>query len=245
MPKAALAYKYNDDLTTYASVSKGYMPGGFNYFANSGGTEENSFDPQKSINYEVGMKYMGDNYLLNASIFRMDIEDIHIYKSIGGTIWLTDNAKKAHSQGIEIDGKYFLTDNIELSGAIGLIDAKYDDYDTGTAIYDGERIENTPNYTVNAGIAYVAEQGIYGRLDFNARGTTSYFDGANNTMVKVDGAIISNLKVGYKVKDWDIYGYVKNITDEEYIAAYMAKTSLQIASFNEPRTFGIGARYKF
>jgi iron complex outermembrane recepter protein len=245
LPKAALAYKYNDDLTTYASVSKGYMPGGFNYFANSGGTEENSFDPQKSINYEVGMKYMGDNYLLNASIFRMDIEDIHIYKSIGGTIWLTDNAKKAHSQGIEIDGKYFLTDNIELSGAIGLIDAKYDDYDTGTAIYDGERIENTPNYTVNAGIAYVAEQGIYGRLDFNARGTTSYFDGANNTMVKVDGAIISNLKVGYKVKDWDIYGYVKNITDEEYIAAYMAKTSLQIASFNEPRTFGIGARYKF
>ncbi len=245
LPKVALAYKNSDNLTTFASVSKGYMPGGFNYFAMSGGTAENSFEPQKSTNYEVGIKYTGANYLLNTSIFRMDIEDIHIYKSIGGTIWLTDNAKKAHTQGIEIDGKYFLSDNIELSGVLGLIQAKYDDYDTGTKKYDGERIENTPNYTANLGIAYVVEQGVYGRLDFNARGSTSYFDGANDRMVKADGAIISNLKIGYKIKDWDIYGYVKNITDEEYISAYRAKTGLQIASFNEPRTFGIGARYKF
>ena len=245
LPKVALAYKNSDRLTTFASVSKGYMPGGFNYFAMSGGTDENSFEPQQSTNYEVGMKYMGDNYLLNASVFRMDIEDIHIYKSIGGAIWLTDNAKKAHSQGIEIDGKYFLTDNIELSGAVGLIDAKYDDYDTGVANYNGERIETTPRYTANVGIAYVTNQGIYGRLDFNARGETSYFDGANNTMVSADGAIISNLKVGYKIKDWDIYGYVKNITDEEYIDSYRSKTGMQIVGFNEPRTFGVGFCYTF
>jgi iron complex outermembrane receptor protein len=247
LPKVAFAYKYSDNLTTYASVSKGYMPGGFNYFANNGGTIENSFDPQKSTNYEVGIKYTGEDYLLNASIFRMNIEDIHIYKVAGGgSIWLTDNAKKAHSQGIEFDGKYFLTDNIELSGALGLIDAKYDDYDTGTAKYDGERIENTPRYTANVGIAYVAEQGIYGRLDFNARGSTNYFDGANNKMVSADGAIISNAKVGYKINDWDIYGYVKNVTDEEYIDSFRSSSSgMQIAGFNEPRTFGVGARYKF
>ncbi|MCD4758383.1 MAG: TonB-dependent receptor [Arcobacteraceae bacterium] len=247
LPKVALAYQNSDSLTTFASVSKGYMPGGFNYFASSGGTTENSFDPQKSTNYEVGMKYTGEDYLINASMFRMDIEDIHIYRVAGGgTIWLTDNAKKAHTQGIEIDGKYFLTDNIELSGAIGFIDAKYDDYDTGTTKYDGERIENTPKYTANIGIAYVADSGIYGRLDAFARGKTNYFDGANNTMVSADGAIISNLKIGYKVNTWDIYGYIKNITDEEYIDSFRSSSSgMQIVGFNEPRTFGIGARYKF
>ncbi len=245
LPKVALAYKNSDSLTTFASVSKGYMPGGFNYFAMSGATQENSFEPQKSTNYEVGMKYTGDNYLLNASVFRMDIEDIHIYKTVGGTLFLTDNAKKAHSQGIEIDGKYFLMDNIELSGAIGLIDAKYDDYDTGTAIYDGKRIENTPRYTANLGIAYVTDSGIYGRLDAYARGKTSFFDGANNTMVTADGAIISNLKIGYKIKDWDIYSYIKNISDEEYIDSFRSSGTRQIVGFNEPRTFGIGARYTF
>jgi iron complex outermembrane receptor protein len=245
LPKVAIAYKYNDSLTSFISASKGYMPGGFNFFANSGGTQENSFEPQKSTNYEVGIKYTGDNYLLNVSVFRMNIEDIHIYKTIGGTLWLTDNAKKAHSQGIEIDGKYFLTDNIELSGALGFIDAKYDDYDTGIAIYDGERIETTPRYTANLGITYVVDSGIYGRLDAYARGKTNYFDGANNSMVTADGAVISNAKVGYKINDWDIYGYVKNITDEEYIDLFRSSSAGIQTGFNEPRTFGIGVRYKF
>ncbi len=245
LPKVALAYKNSDSLTTYASISRGYMPGGFNYFASSGSGTDNTFEPQKSTNYEVGIKYSGENYLLNASVFRMDIEDIHIYKSIGGTIWLTDNAKKAHTQGIELDGVYFLSDNIELSGAIGIIDAKYDDYDTGTAVYDGERIENTPKYTAKLGIAYVSDKGLYGRLDLDARGEANYFDGGNNKMVTADGAITSNLKIGYKINDWDIYGFVKNITNEEYINAYQSKDGMQMLYFNEPRTFGIGARYSF
>ncbi len=65
-------------------------------------------------------------------------------------------------------------------------------------------------------------------------------------MVRADGAIISNIKVGYKFNDFDIYSYVKNITDEEYINAYRSSPSgMQIAGFNEPRTFGIGMRYSF
>jgi iron complex outermembrane receptor protein len=245
LPKIALSYKYNDNLTTFASVSKGYMPGGFNYYALSGGSEENSFEPQKSTDYEIGVKYTGEMFLFNVSVFRMNIKDIHIYKSLGGTIWLTDNAKEAHTQGIEIDGKYFITNNIELSGALGFIDAKYDDYDTGAAKYDGQRIENTPRYTANLGVAYIPSKGLYGRVDFYARGKTNYFDGATNSMVSADGAIMSDLKIGYKIKEWDIYGYVKNITDEEYVSSYRSRAGLRIIGFNEPRTFGVGVRYKF
>lgn len=246
IPKVALSYKANDALTMYASIAKGYMPGGFNYFATSGGLEENSFDPQTSINYEVGAKYAGDNYMLNASVFRMNIEDIHIYKIAGGgTVWLTDNAKKAHSQGIELEGKYFLTQNIELSGALGLIESKYDDYDAGTRTYDGERIENTPRYTANMGIAYIANAGWYGRIDFNAIGSTSYYDGANTQMIRSDGTVISNAKLGYKFKEWDIYSFITNITDESYISSYQSKTGLAMVGFNDPRRYGIGFRYTF
>ncbi|ACZ12590.1 TonB-dependent receptor [Sulfurospirillum deleyianum] len=246
IPKIALSYKVNDALSTYASIAKGYMPGGFNYFATSGGMEENSFDPQTSINYEVGAKYVGENYLLNASVFRMNIEDIHIYKIAGGgMVWLTDNAKKAHSQGIELEGKYFLNQNIELSGALGLIEAKYDDYDAGSRTYDGERIENTPRYTANLGIAYVATAGWYGRVDVNAIGSTSYYDGANSQMIRSDGVITSNAKLGYKYKAWDIYSFITNITDESYISSYQSKTGLAMVGFNDPRRYGVGFRYTF
>ncbi|MDD2639807.1 MAG: TonB-dependent receptor [Arcobacteraceae bacterium] len=244
LPKIALSWAINDNTTTYTSISKGYMPGGFNYFPSTNVSSDNTFEAQKSVNYEIGLKYQGQQYALNVALFRMNIEDIHIYKTVGAN-FLTDNAKKAHTQGIEFDGKYYLTENIELSGALGLIEAKYDDYDNGTRKYDGERIESTPRYTANLGVAYFGDNGMYGRVDFNARGNTNYFDGANEQIVETEGAIISNAKIGYKIGDWDIYSYITNITDEEYITFYQSKTGLSMAGFNEPRRFGVGAIYKF
>ncbi|RBQ28320.1 TonB-dependent receptor, partial [Aliarcobacter vitoriensis] len=246
LPKAALSYKINDNLTTYASISKGYMPGGFNFFPSSTSDADNTFEAQKSINYEIGAKYIGDNFAINTAIFRMDIKDIHIYKIDPITNnYATDNAKKAHSQGIEIDGTYFLTDNWSVSGAVGLVQAKYDDYDGGVRKYDGEKVENTPNYTASLGISYLADSGLYGRVDLSARGTTYYYDAVKHEMLKDDGGIISNAKIGYKLKDWDIYSYITNITDEGYVAGYSAKEGFVVAGFNEPRRFGIGAIYKF
>lgn len=252
LPKAALSYKINDNLTTYASISKGYMPGGFNYYPQINNSADNTFEAQKSINYEIGAKYIGESFALNTSIFRMDIKDIHVYEVRPPFDFVTRNAKKAHSQGIEFDGTYFLTDNWSISGAVGLIQAKYDDYDGGinpnngnTVKYDGKKIENTPNYTANLGIAYLPSSGIYGRVDLNAVGKTSFYNGAEYSMVEADGGITANAKVGYKFKDFDIYAYIKNITDEDYVTSYMAKQGLAMAGFNEPRKFGIGAIYKF
>lgn len=247
LPKVALSYKPNDNLTTYVSVSKGYMPGGFNYFVNDlNNTSANTFEPQKSTNYEVGAKYIGDSFALNAAIFRMDIKDVHIYTIDTVTnSFSTSNAKKGHSQGVELDGIYFLSDNWSISGAVGFIDAKYDDYDDGTRKYDNERIENTPRYTANLGLSYLPSSGIYGRVDLNAVGKSNFMNGANATMDEADGGITANAKIGYKFKDWDIYSFITNITDKDYVTMYMSKGNLAMAGFNEPRKFGIGAIYKF
>lgn len=56
------------------------MPGGFNFFASSGGLDENSFEPQKSTNYGVGVKGSVERLSVSASVFYMDIEEIHVYR---------------------------------------------------------------------------------------------------------------------------------------------------------------------
>jgi len=244
LPKVAISYKISDNLTTYTSVSKGYMPGGFNFFPSSSISSENSFESQKSTNYEIGTKYIGQNFALNTSIFRMDIKDIHIYKVVGMN-FATGNAKKAHSQGIELDGTYFLSDNLSILGALGLIKAKYDDYDDGIRKYDNEKMVNTPQYTANLGIQYLNDTGVYGRFDLNSIGKTSFQDTINDTIVEAGGGITADIKIGYKLKKLDIYGFVKNITDEDYIKSMVYETSMVIATFNEPRKFGAGLRYKF
>ncbi|MFV7790479.1 TonB-dependent receptor [Aliarcobacter lanthieri] len=252
LPKIALSYKVNDNLTTYVSVSKGYLPGGLNYTPSNATvnlSQENTFEPQKSLNYEIGAKYIGDNFALNTAIFRMDIKDVHVYyvDNIGN--FFVDNAKKGHSQGIEIDGTYFLTDNWSISGALGLIQAKYDDFNNGKRSFDGERIQETPRYTANLGVSYLADSGIYGRVDLYAQGSNNFFNssynGGEGKILKTDGGITANAKIGYKINTWDIYAYIKNITNEDYLTSYMERDGNAWVGFNEPRKFGIGAIYKF
>lgn len=244
IPKAALAYKINENLTSFLSVSKGYMPGGYNYFASSGTTSDNSFDPQKSINYELGLKGLIGDISFTASVFRMDIKDIHVFKIDSG-MYLTDNAQKAHSEGLEFDFTYFPNDEWEISGAVGLIRAKYDDYDAGTTKYDGEKIENTPSHTANLSVAYNNPQGYYGRLNIKNAGSTSFSNAGNNKFESQSGHTSADIRIGYRFSDFDLYAYMNNITDEEYITSYKNNGMYGVATFNDPRTFGLGLRYKF
>lgn len=247
LPKLALMYHLNEDTSSYFSVSKGYMPGGFNFYPSSDNSSQNSFEAQKSINYELGLKHLGENYAINLALFRMDIKDIHVYKQLmGGTIFATSNAEKAYSQGLELDGSYYITDNVQLSAAFGLIDAKYDEYNNGTRDYKDERIEGTPRYTASLGLAYMQEKGLYGRVDIHAKGKTTFIDGANNDdLVEANGGITSNIKVGYKTKNFDVFSYINNITDEDCVSSYMSKPGVSWVGFNEPRRFGVGVKYSF
>ena len=245
LPKAALSYALGDNWHTYVSYSQGYMPGGFNPFASSGTTEDNSFEPQKSANYEIGIKGDVNRLRLAATLFYMDIEDIQIYKADGVNLY-TDNAESAHSQGVELELAYQLTDTIELTGSLGLIEAKYDSYDAGNGIsFDGKDIENTPSYTATAGISYRHPGGLYGRVDMRASGETSYFDDANDGFVEDDAYALIDAKIGYLIGGWDFYVYGKNLTDEEYITYFMSTTRQTLAEFGQPLTVGAGLRYRF
>ncbi len=246
LPKAALSWGITDAWKTYFSFSKGYMPGGFNYFSSSGTAEDNSFEPQKSTNYELGIKGSYRRINLSANVFYMDIEDIHVYKSPGGSIYYADNAGKAHSRGAELEITYFPTDSIELSGALGLIDAEYDDYDAGSGIvFDGEKIPQTPSHTARLGIAYYHPNGLYTRADIYNQGDVYYYNDANKSFDREGGYTLLDMKIGYRSGDMDVYAYGKNLTDEDYVNGLRASSIGAVVTFGDPRTLGVGALYRF
>lgn len=244
LPRAALSYKITDDWMAYTSYSHGYMPGGFNFFAMAGSAEDNSFEPQRSTNYELGVKGSLKDFRVAASVFLMDIEDIHVYKAIGN-MYVTDNAKKAYSQGAELELTWLPAAGLELTGAVGFIDAKYDDYDLGTVRFDGKRIEQTPCHTMRAGVAYIHPNGPYARIDVKNQGAMYFFDSANQNLTKRSGYILADMKAGWRFSGWDVYAYVENLTDEKYIRSFKSNSMVSIVEFGEPRTFGVGVRYEF
>lgn len=244
LSKIALSYRLNDNWITYASLAQGYMPGGFNYFASSGTEESNTFDPEQSTNYEIGVKAAFNRLRFSAAIFYMDIEDIHISKYENDII-TTGNADSAHSLGAEMDLTYFLTDSLELTAAIGVIDAEYDDYDTGKVVYDGESITNTPSYSAKIGAAYYHPNGYYARGDVITKGEVPYYNLVSKKFGELDSYITADVKVGYRFKGYDIYAFCDNLTDEESITSFSARSMKSDVTFGNPRTFGIGIRYNF
>ncbi len=249
LPKVALSYKLNEHLMPYASFSTGYMHGGFNHFSMSLKNDpnilkNNTFEPEKSKNYTIGLKGSYENFNFNANIFRIDIKDIHVFKLVGNT-FVTDNANKAHSQGLEFDFNYYPIKELELSGGFGYTNAKYDDFDDGLIQHKGEKIETTPTYTGSLGLGYYAQNGIYARVDGHFRGKTYFYNMAKNKQLTNNGGVSVDLKLGYKLKNFDIYAYGTNITNNEHITSYLQRADVSIATFNKPRMFGLGVDYRF
>ncbi|RXK04560.1 TonB-dependent receptor [Halarcobacter ebronensis] len=245
IPKIALDYKLNDNFSPFISISRGYMPGGFNTAATTSNIDDNTFEPQQSTNYEMGIKGDFKDFYFTASLFRMDIKDIHVYRRLTSGQVYTDNADKAHSQGIEFDFHYFPTSNLEITGAFGIIQTEYDSYNVGDYNFSGNKIETTPSHTANLSIIYNNPSGFYARTDVRNQGSMYFYDDLNKSFVKEDSYTLINAKIGYKFSDWDIYIFGKNLTDEKYINMYETNSYFSYASFGDPRFFGLGIKYTF
>ncbi|MFV8782122.1 TonB-dependent receptor [Microbulbifer sp. SA54] len=130
-------YDLNDDIMTYATVSTGFKAGGFNSFymrsptrGNGAFSEDVSFEEEKATSFELGLKakLLGGAAELNVAAFETRFEDLQAAIFSGNTTFEVQNAAEATSRGIEIDGRWLATDNLTLSGAIGLLDFTYDKF---------------------------------------------------------------------------------------------------------------------
>ncbi|MDR6582566.1 TonB-dependent receptor [Herbaspirillum sp. BH-1] len=247
LPKAALSYRLNAQWTSFASVARGYLPGGYNYWPSSAREQDNRFGPQRSTNYELGMRTDSGRLSLAATLFHMDIKDIHVYSfdRSSGMIQ-TSNGGQGKSQGVELEAGLQLSSLWQANASLGLVRATYDDYagraDNGAVVKPGNRIEKTPAHTLTVGLQYGAGTGFYARGDVRGQGRR-YFNPENTTR---DGAFVTvDLKGGYQTGPWDLYAYVRNLTDAEYRTSVNPQGSGSLVTFGEPRRLGVGARYRF
>lgn len=106
LPKFSAAYHLNDQIMTYASAAKGFRSGGFNenlqVFSN---TDEVTFDPEYSWNYELGVKsgWLNNRLIANAAVFYIDYEDQQVLQLVGANQTITKNAGKSTSMGFEVE----------------------------------------------------------------------------------------------------------------------------------------------
>lgn len=200
-----------------------------------------SFRPESVDSYELGYKgNLFDGGLTFALAgFYADYSDVQIPGSVACIVGglpsfcgVTSNAGKATFKGVELEfnarlGENFASDGdrLNLMGAVGYIDAKFDEYITNIAnvptdVANFRNIQNTPAWTASATLAYMTPVGA-GRLNLGTtisyRSRTSQFE-IPNPYIDQSGYALFDASIVYTSPDdkWSIGVHGKNLTDKEY-----------------------------
>jgi iron complex outermembrane receptor protein len=252
LPKFSIAYDFNENMMAYASVSKGYMVGGYNYGFMPSSMDAFTFDPEYTWNYEAGIKtsWLDKKLLANLAVFYIDIDDKQVvgWSMVAGT--KIENAAKAHSQGVELELQARPLRGLDLYAGFGYVESKFDDWealqsDGTTYDYDGNYLPNAPRYTYNLGAAYRHPTGFFARVDLLGTGTF-YGDPQNNT--RQESYEIVNVRLGYDTAHWGVTLWSRNLFDEEYVTAIYDNTAMglgELVQDGEPRMIGVTVSCRF
>jgi iron complex outermembrane receptor protein len=131
LPEGVIQYDVNDDLMVYGRIAKSVKSGGYaaSLSAKFTGFE---YDEESVVGYEAGLKTVfGGVAKLNMSVFRSEFKDLQVNTFLvdGALIIpLIDNAAKAVTQGIEVEGRIALTEWLTVGGAAAYLDAEFDSF---------------------------------------------------------------------------------------------------------------------
>jgi iron complex outermembrane recepter protein len=245
LPKFAIAYRINPNLTTYGSMTRGYKPGTQNYRAEDPALLVTQ--PETSWNYELGLKssWLQDRLSANLGLFWHNINDyqVLIVDETGflGTIANAD----VETRGVELELRAKPLKGLDIIAGFGYTDATFTNYTNPLSgqSFKSNQLTYAPEFTYNLAVQYRSSIGVLGRVELQGLGTY-FFDDANT--LKQDPLALVNARIGYETKNYQIYFFVNNLLDQRYVtAAFFAGLPDALASFGDRRTFGFQIRAGF
>lgn len=163
------AYNYTDNPATPGDTDPTTPPGNEDKRAITGTFE---FEDEQVKNYELGAKFVlaDGSAELNLALFRSEFSDMQTSQFDGGVSFNVTNAGEATVQGLEVDGRWALADNVMVRGGVAFIDFEYTDFPNSQCYFGqddniepfndnicdatGQRREFTPEIQGNAGVDY-------------------------------------------------------------------------------------------
>lgn len=251
LPKASLSYHPSKNTTTYLSYSKGYKAGGFNAIIER--PEDETYQPEYSINYEFGFKYKTSNKKLttHASLFYIDWNKQQITQSVpSGLGFMIKNAGESESKGAEIEIQYQPNKAIDIALGYGYTDAVFKKYiknqDTD---YTGNRIPYVPTHTFNSLLNYRIKINnkpidfVLLNLSYSHFGKL-YWNESNNNYQNNYGLLSSTISVKMNKLSFGLWG--KNLTDQSYNTFYfdIKQINKSYVQLGNPTQVGVFLKYK-
>jgi outer membrane receptor protein involved in Fe transport len=265
-PLVNLQYKVDKDTLLYASYTQGSKGGGFDIRSNS--YPENpvnpgsfEFEDEQATSYELGGKFSFGVLEVNAAAFFTHYEDLQVTQFDGTVGFNVQNAAEAETKGIEIDGRWLLSESLVLSGSLAYLDFEYKDFDIAQCAPDlvlpnqvlsstvpglcnlsGERAIYTPELTGSLRLQYEQDFSDWAYLSYglNMEYSDEYNAGVTldpNTMQDSFVRLGARIALSDYEDQWKVALIVNNLTDERVM------TLSNSLPFSTTLTGGTGVAY--
>ncbi|WP_229726933.1 TonB-dependent receptor [Sphingomonas alpina] len=259
------------DQLLYFKFSHGVKSGGFNTAATLP-VALVAVAPEKLDAFELGYKsqWFDRRLTFNATLFHYGYDDVQINVvgpnpgAVGGaTVSYLQNARKAHVNGAEIELEARPIERLTLSGAVGILDTKYDELQVlnGGLNLSGARFVRAPKLTLNGSATYTIPLGGSGSVDLaaDARYTSLQYyyitpqDTVNRPILTQPGYTIANARISYTPSNdrFTLSAYVNNFLDTDYRNHSLPQNNPAAAingdtvSWADPRTYGASLIVRF
>lgn len=272
-PTVNVQYDLTPDVMLYASASTGFKSGGFDTRANTDASFE--FEEEEATSYEVGAKtaFADGAAELNIAYYYTEYDNLQTSQFDGKVGFTVGNAKESVVQGLELDGRWLLTEGLTLSYAMSYLDFEYKDFRNGNCyqgqVPDGDVVDGValcdytgksggyaPKKTGNLGLDYIYQ--LNDAVDLRATLDLQYMDNHNvhtnlDPQYNIDAYTTVNFRIGLSADNWKLALLGKNLTDED-VLTFAADVPLSGSIFGArsrygfvkpPRTVAVEASYSF
>jgi outer membrane receptor protein involved in Fe transport len=263
-PKFDISYDLDKDAMVYATVARGFRPGGGNQplptsgpspiapimlaaikgLGYTNGIAPTSYGPDSLWSYEVGekAKFLDGRLRVNASVFYENWRDIQLEELPAGYP-LFDNANTAHIYGGEVEVRAAVLRSLTVAGSIGYTHATL--AETTHGFIAGQLLPDVPKVTATVSLNY--HTNLSDRYEFNSRLENSYTasrvdlgtaDGiVNNSQAPLPSYDLTSLRAGINSEDgWGAALFVNNLTNKHAYLENIAELTLPNASYNRVAT---------
>lgn len=274
-PSVTLDYNMSDDVMVYATYSRGFKSGGFNYPAvTNKPINESALEPEILDMYELGMKgeFFDSTMRLNASLYYYDYSDLQVTRASGGVgaVVTTENASDATVIGLDLDMIWLATENLTLTAGLNVLDTEYEDYEASAKVpnfegsglqgavidisydADGENMLRAPEWSALVSAEYVVPFSSGSMPLFVSYSYKDDYDfdfvadPAFNELTQDSYGVLA-ARISYVPNDgsWEVGVYGGNLTDEDYKDDSVANGAGIRINRGAPRTYGVDFTYNF
>ena len=242
LPKLAVVYQLNEDASLGFSVQRGYRAGGTDPSPFAGRLID--YDPEYTTSYELSLRSsLFDNRMTaNANVFYTDWTDQQTDAPRPGGQGVFDrivvNAGESELYGFEVELAGRPSENFDWFASIGNVSTEFKQFNLSEESFVGNEFPYAPEWTLSGGGEYRFDNGVYAGADASYV-SSAFTDVENFEATKTDSRFLVNARLGYQADDWNVFLYVDNLADKEYVLNSYAIQGSGYLEVNAPREVGM------